>query len=49
MLFFLVIYVSFRRLRGISSQIISDLIRITSYRTCFVEKMFLLDFTDDQI
>ena len=46
--FFWWLYVSFRRLRGILSQILSDLIRITSYGICLVEKMFL-DFIDDKI
>ena len=40
--------ISFRRFRGISSQILSDLIRITSYGACLVGKMFLPDFRDDK-
>ena len=44
------LYVSFRRLRGIWSQIWWNLIRITSYGACLVEKMFfLVDSTDDKI
>ena len=40
---------SLRRLRGVWSQILSDLVRIASYGACLVEKMFLRDIIIDKI
>ena len=42
-------YESLPRLRGVWSQILSDLIRIASYGACLLEKMFLRDMIIGEI